>query len=153
MASNRQESQAGELTLELGPEDAPFPCQDCGGATHVLRGGVRVDGRDRAVYVASRTEGHRPIALAISVGRFGKGTAAEDRVVFTLLARMEEGGIELMIADPDRCPFECAEVLGRQLRRDEALARPEIEELFRIAELVARADPRVETWLSLTAVH
>jgi hypothetical protein len=153
MSSKRQEVPAGEMTLELGPEDAPFPCEDCGGATHVLRGGVRLGGRDRAIYVAARTEGHRPIALAISVGKFGKDTAPGDRVVFTLLARVEEGGIELMISDPERCPFECADVLGRQLGRGDALARPEIQELFRIAELVARQDPRVDAWLALTAVH
>jgi len=152
MGAKRQEP-ANEMTLELGPEDAPFPCDDCGGATYVVRGGVRVDGRDRAVYVAAQTEGHRPIALAVSLGKFGQGTVPEDRLLFTLLARIEEGGIELMVVDPERCQFECAEVLGRQLGRADALARPEIQELFCLAEFVASEDSRVNAWLALTAVH
>ncbi len=152
MGAKTQES-SDEMTLELGPEDAPFPCEDCGGATYVVRGGVRVDGRDRAVYVAAQTEGHRPIALAVSLGRFGKGTVPADRLLFTLLTRMEDGGIEIMVVDPERCPFECAEVLGRQLSRADALARAEIQELFHVAEFVASEDPRVNAWLALTAVH
>ena len=152
MGEKRQEP-SDEMTLELGPEDAPFPCEDCGGATYVVRGGLRVDGRDRAVYVAAQTEGHRPIALAVSLGRFGKGTVPADRLLFTLLTRMEDGGVELMVVDPERCPFECAEVLGRQLSRADALARAEIQELFRVAEYVASEDPRVSAWLALTAVH
>jgi hypothetical protein len=153
MGAKKQEPPPGEMTLELGQEDAPFPCDDCGGATYVLRGGVRSDGRDRAVYVAAQTEGHRPIALAVSFGRFGQGTAPEDRLLFTLLARVEEGGIELMVVDPERSPFECAEVLGRQLGRADALSRPEIDEAFRIAEFIAAEDPRVSAWLAMTAVH
>ncbi len=143
----------GEMTLEMGPEDAPFPCDDCGGATYVLRGGVRTDGLDRAVYVAAQTEGHRPIALAVSLGKFGQGTTPGDRLLFTLLARVEDGGIELMVVDPERCPFECAEVLGAQLGREEALARAEVQDVFRFAEFIANEDPRVQSWLALTAVH
>jgi len=152
MGAKRQETSE-EMTLELGPEDVPFPCEDCGGATYVVRGGVRAEGRDRAVYVAAQTEGHRPIALAVSLGRFGKGTVPADRLLFTLLTRMEDGGIEIMVVDPERCPFECAVVLGRQLSRADALARAEIQELFRVAEFVASEDPRVNAWLALTAMH
>ena len=153
MGAKTNDPPQGEMTLEMGPEDAPFPCDDCGGATHVLRGGVRADGRDRAVYVAAQTEGHRPIALAVSLGKFGQGTSPQDRLLFTLLARVEEGGVEIMVADPERCPFECAEVLGPQLAREDALARPELQEVFRVAEFVASEDPRVSGWLALTAVH
>lgn len=153
MVAKRSEPQPGEMTLEMGPEDAPFPCDDCGGATYVLRGGVRLDGKDRAVYVAAQTEGHRPIALAMSLGKFGEGTTPVDRLLFTLLARVEEGGIELMVVDPDRCPFECADVLGAQLGREDALARAEIQEVYRVAEFIASEDPRVREWLALTAVH
>ena len=153
MGAKTNDPPQGEMSLEMGPEDAPFPCDDCGGATYVLRGGVRADGRDRAVYVAAQTEGHRPIALALSVGRFGQGTSPTDRVVFTLLARVEEGSIELMVVDPDRCPFDCAEVLGEQLGREDALARSELQEVFRVAEFIASEDPRVGAWLALTAVH
>lgn len=153
MGAKTNDPPQGEMSLEMGPEDAPFPCDDCGGATYVLRGGVRADGRDRAVYVAAQTEGHRPIALALSVGRFGQGTSPADRVVFTLLARVEEGSIELMVVDPDRCPFDCAEVLGAQLGREDALARSELQEVFRVAEFIASEDPRVGAWLALTAVH
>ncbi|OFX21182.1 MAG: hypothetical protein A2V77_12450 [Anaeromyxobacter sp. RBG_16_69_14] len=141
------------LSLQPGPEDAPFPCDDCGGATYVLRGGVRDGARDRAVYLAARTEGHRPIAIAVSLGRFGEGTGPGDRLVVTLLARLEEEGIELMAVDPERCPFECAEVLGRQLGRADALTWDGIDEVFQIAELVANQDPRVKGWLALTAMH
>jgi len=143
----------GELRLKLGPEDAPFACGHCGGNTRVARGGVRRGGRDRAVYLAAHTESHRPIALAISLGRFGDGTGPNDRVLFTLLARVEADSIELMAADPDYCPFDCAEVLGRQLGREKALAHPDIEEVYRIAEQVAKEDPRVAGWLALTVVH
>jgi hypothetical protein len=153
MGPKRTEPPPGEMTLEMGPEDAPFPCDDCGGATSVLRGGVRVGGRDRAVYVAAQTEGHRPIALALSLGRFGQGTTPEDRLLFTILARVEDGGIELMVADPERCPFECADMLGAQLGREEALARTELEEVYRLADFIASEDPRVGAWLALTAVH
>ncbi len=153
MGAKRQEPATEGLSLEPGPEDAPFECDDCGGATCVVRGGVRDDGRDRAVYLAARTEGHRPIALAVSLGRFGEGTGPEDRRVVTLLARLEEDGIELMAVDPDRSPFECADVLGRQLGRADALSWNEIDEVFRIAELVANQDPRVKAWLAFTAVH
>lgn len=153
MRGKKRDLPADEMTLELGIEDAPFPCDDCGGATYVVRGGVRTDGRDRAVYVAAQTEGHRPIALAISLGKFGQGTAPEDRVLFTLLARLEEGRVELMVVDPERCPFQCADVLGHQLSRADALARPEIGELYAVADLVTSDDPRVRSWLSLTAVH
>jgi hypothetical protein len=153
MGAKPDDPQQGEMTLEMGPEDAPFPCEDCGGATYVLRGGVRSGGRDRAVYVAAQTEGHRPIALAVSLGRFGQGTSPQDRVVFTLLARVEEGSIELMVADPERCPFECADVLGAQLGRGDALSRSELQEVFRVAEFIASEDPRVGGWLALTAVH
>jgi hypothetical protein len=142
------------LSLALGPEDPPFACDDCGGATRVARGGVREGGRDRAIYLVSSTEGHRPIALALSLGRFGAGTTPADRVVVTMLARLaEDGGFELMVVDPERSPVDCDAILGRQLDRAEALTRPEIGEVFRIAEHVVNADPRANAWLAATAVH
>ncbi len=140
--------------LLLGPEGAPVTCEHCGEPTHVVKGGVREDGRDRAIYLAARTRGHREIALAIACGTWGPDSSPEDRYVVSLLARVEqEGSFEFMVVGPERVPVEPAPVLGRQLSRDEALAHPDLEEVFLIGQEVVNEDPRVAEWLAATKLH
>ena len=140
--------------IVLGRQDRPFPCPDCGSPAVVARGGVRQDGRDRAIYLAARVEGHRPIALAIAWGAWGSDSSPEDRVVISLLARVEDGGeLEFMVVDPERTPFECDAVLGRPLTRPEALAHADIQEIFRLGEDVVNDDPRVARWLESTRLQ
>jgi len=144
----------GALTLTLGPEDAPFACDDCDGATWVVRGGVREGGADRAVYLVSRTEGHRPIGLAISYGRFGEGTTPGDRVVVSILARLgDDDGFECMVVDPALLPFACDAVLGAQLDRTDALAHPDLQRVFALGEFIVNEDPRANAWLAATMAH
>jgi hypothetical protein len=145
---------SGEREILLGRLDAPFPCPDCGAPAVVARGGVREGGRDRAIYLAARIEGHRPIALAIAWGDWGRDAAPEDRVVVSLLARVEdEGSFEFMVVDPDRTPFESHTVLGRQLTRPEALAHTDIQEIFLVGQDVVNDDPRVAEWLERTRLQ
>jgi hypothetical protein len=144
----------GKLSITLGPEDAPFACDDCDGATWVARGGVREDGVDRAVYLVSRTEGHRPIGLAISYGRFGQGASPDDRFVVSMLARVgEDESFECMVVDPALLPFDCDEVLGTQLDRTDALSHPDLRQVFAVGEFVVNEDPRANAWLAATVAH
>ena len=143
-----------EREILLGRLDAPFPCPDCGAPAVVARGGVRQGGRDRAIYLAAQIEGHRPIALAIAWGDWGRSAAPEDRVVVSLLARVEdEGAFEFMVVDPDRTPFECDQVLGPALTRPEALAHADIQEIFLVGQDVVNDDPRVAAWLEQTRLQ
>lgn len=140
--------------IVLGRLDAPFPCPDCGGAAVVARGGVREEGRDRAIYLAARIEGHRPIALAIAWGEWGPEARADDRVVVSLLARVEEeGAFEFMVVDPERTPFEPDPILGRPLSRAEALAHASIQRIFLLGQDVVNDDPRVAEWLEATRLQ
>lgn len=140
--------------IVLGRLDPPFPCPDCGGAAVVARGGVREGGRDRAIYLAARIEGHRPIALAIAWGEWGPETTADERVVVSMLARVEEeGAFEFMVVDPERTPFEPDPILGRPLSRAEALAHAAIQRIFLLGQDVVNDDPRVAEWLAATHLH
>jgi hypothetical protein len=145
---------SAERQIVLGLLDPPFPCPDCGAPTLVARGGVREGGRDLAVYLAARIDGHRPLALALSFGRWGADTVAADRVLVSLLARLEEeGAFEFMVVDPERTPFVANAVLGRALTRAEALAHPDLERIFVLGQDVLNDDPRVAAWLEATRLQ
>ena len=145
---------SSEREILLGRLDAPFPCPDCGSPAVVARGGVREGGRDCAIYLAAQIEGHRPIALAIAWGDWSRGAAPGDRVVVSMLARVEEeGSFEFMVVDPERTPFECDAALGRQLTRPEALAHADIQRIFLVGQDVVNDDPRVAEWLERTRLQ
>ncbi|MFL5262741.1 MAG: hypothetical protein ACJ79L_10135 [Anaeromyxobacteraceae bacterium] len=143
-----------ERQIVLGRTDPPFPCPDCGAPAVVARGGVREGGKDLAMYLAARVDGHRPLALAISWGRWGPATVPGDRVLVSLLARVEEeGAFEFMVVDAERTPFEADAVLGQALSRPEALAHPDIERIFLVGQDVLNDDPRVAAWLEGTRLQ
>jgi len=143
-----------ERQIVLGSQDSPFPCPHCGAPALVVRGGVREEARDVAIYLAARIDGHRPIALAIAWGKWGRDTVPGDRVLVSLLARSdEEGSFEFMVVDPERTPFECDAVLGQALSRSEALAHVDLQKIFSVGQDVVNEDPRVSEWMMATRLQ
>jgi hypothetical protein len=142
------------FTIEPGKATDLDPCECCGGRTRIVRGFV-YDGRGaRAAYVVRWAPG-RPqhdANVALSIGPWG-GASASLRACFTLALRTVERP-SFMVTDGAATPFaEHAELLGRMMSREEALASPLKQEAFDILDAIGEHDERLHGWWLDSRLH
>ena len=123
-------------------------CECCGGTSTTLTRFVYKDGDAFAIYFALFSDNHpeREMSVAVSIGEWGDGTTAEDRLAFALILRCREDQYEVMVVNADKSPWQDAEMIGRMLDRDEALAHPWIEEVFHITDHMVEDDLEIRSY-------
>ena len=137
------------LTIELGDEIEPALCQCCGNETRRVYGFVFQDSNAYAVYFAAWTVGHveTGVAIAICLGDWGEDSSPTGRYCVSLMCRATDDQFQFTVIDPTQSPWADITLVGKRLRREEALAHPEAGEFFHIAEHVISDDPRVSSFL------
>lgn len=140
---------SGQLEIELGSASTSV-CGCCGKTSHTLRGFVSKDGDAHAVYFAGFTEGHQPVegTLIVSIGDWTEDASPSDRTAVIMLARWVDGAPQVMVVGPDDNPWGDVGVLGPVLTRQEALARPDIQDYFHVVDHVFLSDDRFTGYLS-----
>ena len=124
-------------------------CDCCGGATTTLTRFVYDDGNAHAVYYARFGARHRAgiVEAIVSIGDWGEGSGPWDRVAFPLEIRTAGRQPLVGLVDAARSPWAGAEILGRILDREEALAHELKTDVFHITDHMVRDDTPLRDFL------
>lgn len=131
------------LTIEPDGEAIDGRCPDCNQNMRSVWGYVSNPFGARAVYFISWTDGHRErgAQLMVSIGEWGDGTVASDRVAFGLECRIDAGP-SFMLVNADELPWGTEAILGTKLTRAAALSHPLKPEVFDILDALVAHEPR-----------
>lgn len=136
------------LTIETDAPPRVSTCDCCGGRTTSLTRFVYSDGDAFAVYYAAFGDSHpeREVEIAVSLGDWSEDSSPEDRNCFALLMREAEDEFQVTVLNAAESPWNGVEIIGRMLDREEALAHPEIEEVFHITDHMVIDDPEIKSY-------
>ena len=139
----------GEIRIKLGDGTTFAICECCGAKAPSVVGFVYEDDNAYAVYYAGWTEGHayRRISLVIGLGSFDDDALPADRRSFGLRCWEQDDEIRFEVQEPMMSRYGDVEYLGSMLTRSAALADPDIDGIFHIAEHIAQDDARVRAAL------
>ena len=137
------------LEIELGPNLGTSTCPHCGSEASTIRGFLYRGGDAYALYFAALYPSHedRRMALDIAIGDWGEAAPADARLRVALEVWPTESEIEMHVHDRADWNWADSQTLGRLLGREEALARPEIDWYFEVADFVVSRDPRIASYL------
>lgn len=136
-------SHAPELFIDPQDERAT-PCACCGNVTRVVWGAVDTAERRVATYFVAWTAGspqHDP-SIDLIVGAWGEGAKPEDRVLVSLLCRLDRGG-GVMVVDGAGRPSDKRALCGRALARDEVIGTPLAATVFAMFDAIWLQDARI----------
>jgi len=129
--------------LEIEITEPRFTTCDCCGKplTNVTRF-VTKDGQAWAIYKATFGKNHpdRGVFLAIGIDEVG-GPEWTGSTAFALNLSASETEFQTRVTDRSESPWRRTHILGRILDREEALAHPEIDEIFHLVDHIVREDP------------
>jgi hypothetical protein len=122
-------------------------CSHCEQRFTVVRGSVYDEGNARGLYLSGLHACDKaPVAhLAVAVCDLTRPNLPA--AAFALQAWLKGDEIQMGVVDWDQSPWKGESYLGTMLDREEALARPEIEECFHIADHIVRDVPEVTDYL------
>jgi hypothetical protein len=137
------------FTIELQEGVQTGRCSGCGSEHRTLRGYVYESGDAFALYDAQLAPEHGPwpVALDIAVGDWDEDAPAERRRRIGLWVRSDSESYRVTVAETQTWPWQDSEVFGRVLPRQEALADPEIDRFYEVADFVVYSDPRIRAYL------
>jgi hypothetical protein len=138
------------LTIEFEPPVQGEPCECCGGRTTSLTRFVYWDGDAHAVYYASLSDTHPLgyVSVLISIGEWGEDAPPSARDSFYVRIRLNAENFEVNVRSGHESPWDAADIMGRTLERDEALAHPRLKEVFHITDHIVTEDTPVIEYLS-----
>ena len=138
------------LTIEFEPANKSAPCECCGGQTTSLTRFVYRDGNAYAIYYATFSDSHpdRVVVATVSLGEWGEDATPEQRVAFAMELRSTASEYQVGLIDATRSPWREAEVIGRKLDREEALAHPWVREAFHVADHMVAEDEPIRSYLN-----
>jgi hypothetical protein len=139
--------------IELNEHLKTFDCPDCGKKSVTVWGWISKDGSAHAVYYAGLMTGHEQASarLTMSIGGWGIENVDEQDVdsrhwVF-LEARPTEDSYQVMVREPEESLCFGKPILGKAMSRTAALASPDLNEFFAVADFIAFNDPAVKSYL------
>lgn len=121
-------------------------CPCCGRSTRRVWGLVNREKSTLASYFVEWTLGHmadRGANFDFIIGKWGADTSASDRFSASLSYRILESGPSFMIIDSDVRPIARSTLVGRALKRIDAIDNPVSVEIFAIADAVFVGDERI----------
>ena len=138
-----------QISIELGDGSTFATCECCGARAPSVIGYVYRDESAYAAYYAGWTEGHprRRVSVIIGLGRWDDEASPADRRAFGLRCWEDEEEMRFEVQEPAASRYRDVTYMGRLLPRAEALADPEVAEVFHVAEHIAADDPRVRAAL------
>jgi hypothetical protein len=140
------------ITIEFA-EPKVSSCDCCGGTTTRLTRFVYRDGDAYAVYYAAFSDNHPDhyVSLIVSIGEWADDAPPSLRVAVPMRLWAGEDDFNVTVTDASESPWHDAEILGRVLDREEALAHPRIKEVFHITDHIFAEDAPVKQYLEKAA--
>ncbi len=128
--------------IELTDPDLSH-CTCCGGLTVRLTRFVHCDGDAFAVYYATYSNNHpdSELAMLVSLGPWGEGTARDDRAAFFCRVRVTEDSYQVMLGDGATSAWSGAKLMGTLLSREAARAHPWKATAFEVLDHGFAHDP------------
>ena len=117
-------------------------------------GFVFKDSSAHAIYYAGLMTGHAEssVRLTLSINGWGKqqetGKIPDERSWLFIETRPTNHSYEMMVREPEESRYFGTTVLGKPTSRTEALASPQLHEIFEVADFIACNDPAVRSYLS-----
>ncbi len=136
-------------------EPNTFTCDCCGGTTTKLTRFVYQDNDAFAVYYALFTDLHidNGVMGIVSLGDWGEDEVPPSRVAFAFRLWETEDNFNVTITDAAQSEWNDAEILGRMLSREEALAHSWIQDVFHITDHMTDEDPAIREFFKSEPVH
>jgi hypothetical protein len=130
-------------------------CECCSAITTRLTRFVTKDDDAYAVYYALMSEAHGEKRLAglVSLGEWGSEDIPECRVAFSFEMWTDEDQWNVGITDATQSHWADANIVGRQLTREEALKHPWLPEVFHLTDHMTADDPAVREFFENEVVH
>jgi hypothetical protein len=137
------------IEIEPDGEAQHGACPDCGEMTRSIWGYVANQDGARAIYYARWTDGHveRGAQVMVSIGLWGDGTVAAERMAVGLECRVVDGGPAFMVVDASTMPWANEELFGANRTREEVMSDSIRFEVFRILDRVVADDSRFRAFL------
>jgi hypothetical protein len=136
------------LTIEFEPAEVAV-CPRCGQRSTRLTRFVSRDDDAYAIYYAAFCEHHSRsfVDVLVGIGDWAEDASPASRVSFYLRIRSRPEQFEVTVCDASESPWGDIPFVGRTLTRDEALAHPEIQEIFHITDHIVTEDTPVVEYL------
>lgn len=133
-------ARVGSIAVEPEPRVKESACPSCAGCNRLLHGYIYEDGDAHGLYFVEWCDGSHPYRaafLTLGLGAFGEDTDPGDRRAYAVEWRSQ--GMALL----DEPARDRPDLLGRFVPREEALALPDIDHVWHVADHVVVDDPRV----------
>jgi hypothetical protein len=133
--------------LRLDQQVVRDRCSHCAREFAVIRGSAYEDDEGIAIYLAGlHSCDGPPIAhLAVAIRPAYRDNASPEAILLQMWTA--EDSVSMRVTDAAESPWRGEAYLGRLLNRDEALASPLLETVYRIAGHVARDNTAVSAYL------
>jgi hypothetical protein len=137
------------------PEPETSKCECCGEKTTRLTRFVTQDGDAFAIYYAAFSEGHpeNGVVGIISIGEWWEGTSPESRNAFAFRLWEGEDNHNVSITDALESRWGDVDLIGRKLSRGEALAHPNIDDVFHITDHMTSEDPAIREFFEAETIN
>lgn len=135
-------------SLRVEPTDCNDfgPCPCCGNNSRCVWGFIHSEHETIASYFVHWTLGRVPDHGAnfdLILGKWGQGSAAQDRCLVALAYRLSADGPSFMVIDAHNRPSATSELVGHVLQRDEVVGQPIAQQAFAVVDAVLAQDVRV----------
>ena len=133
------------IEIEFSDPVEPGICSCCGGTTYRFTRFVYKDGSAHAVYYASFQSNHpeRGVKSIVSLGEWGVDGIPDERVAFGLVLKNMDDNYGVIVIDAATTPWSDADILGKKLSREEALAHEWVDDVFHITNHIFDEDHEV----------
>src|ERR1700721_197892 len=135
--------------IDLSTRMTPFKCSHCGEQSITVWGSVAKDNSAHAVYFANLITGHDETSarISISIGGWGDREGTEERIWVFIEVRPTTDSCEMMVRDPEESLYFGKDLLGRGMKRQEALKSNSLDDFFSVADHIVANDPAVKSYL------
>jgi hypothetical protein len=98
------------------------------------------------------SDSKRLVSVAAGIEAWGDGTTAGDRVAFAIQLRYDKASFAVSIIDGSGSTWPTATFLGRPQVRADALAKPNIQDVFDLTDHIVVEDEAINTCAARMAV-
>lgn len=135
-----------DITIEPSGSNDTGVCDCCGRSSRCVWGYAYAEGRCLAAYFVHWTLGHVPdrgANIDLILGEWGEAAMPERRSAVALAYKLTDTGPSIMVIDAHSRPASRSALVGRVLRRDEAVGTAYAEDAFAVADAILAHDERV----------
>lgn len=125
-------------------------CDCCNGEVVRLTRFISLDGNAYAVYYAQFYENHpgKRVHLVVSIGSWHEGSTPKDRNAFPMQMWADSNSYQVGFVEPKLSPWSHTKILGKLLKRRQALKHKQKDEVFHITNHIAVEDKEIIEYLN-----